>query len=219
MKNNIISMHNDLATSRYIFTLSEQRLIYLAISTIHPDDLATEEAKTSIITITSYAESFNLSRDRAVKDIKNAGLTLLERHITVGNWTFGWVQSIGIFKEDIVIEWTDRIMPYISELRDNFVQMRVEEVAAIPSFPQIRLYHWLMTEYRYNPRKRSYEIRLEDVEKMLDLPESYKAYGNLKSRLLKPFVGRVNRGGVVKVRLVEVKEGRKVVGFRVLIRG
>ena len=101
--------------------------------------------------------------------------------------------------------FNERIVPFLSELRKNFTQFNIEDVAGFSSSYSMRLYQAMMQFKSTGYRK----IKLTDLRYMLALGDKYEATKDLKVRVIDTAVNEINEKSPYKVTYKMLKTGRK----------
>lgn len=86
------------------------------------------------------------------------------------------------------VVFSKEIIPYISQLKKAFTQLKLEDLAGFSSFYGFRIY-MMMMQWREN----GYVIiKLDDFRKSLDLVDKYGAMADLKKRVLDTAIKEIN---------------------------
>ncbi|MBK3394529.1 replication initiation protein [Psychrobacter sp. M9-54-1] len=101
--------------------------------------------------------------------------------------------------------FNERIVPFLSELRKNFTQFNIEDVAGFSSSYSMRLYQAMMQFKSTGYRK----IKLVDLRYMLALGDKYKATKDLKVRVIDTAINEINDKSPYTVKYEMLKTGRK----------
>ena len=101
--------------------------------------------------------------------------------------------------------FNERIVPFLSELRKNFTQFNIEDVAGFSSSYSMRIYQAMMQFKSTGYRK----IKLTDLRYMLALGDKYEATKDLKVRVIDTAVNEINEKSPYKVTYKMLKTGRK----------
>ena len=80
------------------------------------------------------------------------------------------------------------IIPYISELRQHFTQLKLDEMAGFSSFYSFRIY-MMMMQWR---QSGLVICILADFREMLDLTDKYEAVKDLRKRVLEVAIDEIN---------------------------
>lgn len=103
------------------------------------------------------------------------------------------------------------IIPYISELRQHFTQLRLDEMAGFSSFYSFRVYIMMM-QWRDTGMVMS---TLTDFREMLDLTDKYEAVKDLRKRVLDVAVDEINEKSLYKASYsLTDKNGKSGKGFK-----
>lgn len=201
----------------YSLGLAEHRLMLSCISQI---DRRMPVPDVFRITAKDYAHDWPESRSNVYRELESAANTLYERDIKLnepdknGRQRLRWVQSVSFFDKEGIVElrFSDAIRPFLGELKDNYVQFRMNEISGFKSKYSIRLFELLM-QFKKNG---FYIISTEDFIKALSLEghKSYQRYSQLKQKILTVAIDEINKKSGWQVDLVEVKKGRTVTSLR-----
>lgn len=101
--------------------------------------------------------------------------------------------------------FNERIIPFLSELRKNFTQFNIEDVAGFSSSYSMRMYQAMMQFKSTGYRK----IKLTDLRYMLALGNKYEATKDLKVRVIDTAVNEINDKSPYEVKYKMLKTGRK----------
>ena len=101
--------------------------------------------------------------------------------------------------------FNERIVPFLSELRKNFTQFSIEDVAGFSSSYSMRIYQTMMQFKSTGYRK----IKLADLRYMLALGNKYKATKDLKVRVIQTAIDEINDKSPYTVKYEMIKTGRK----------
>ena len=101
--------------------------------------------------------------------------------------------------------FNERIVPFLSELRKNFTQFNIEDVAGFSCSYSMRIYQAMMQFKSTGYRK----IKLTDLRYMLALGDKYEATKDLKVRVIDTAVNEINEKSPYKVTYKMLKTGRK----------
>jgi plasmid replication initiation protein len=113
----------------------------------------------------------------------------------------------GRHSDDIVarVVFDSRILPLLSELKSNFTQFLIDDVAGFSSVYSFRFYQMMMQF-----RSTGYcKISLDDLRYSLALFDKYQATKDLKKRVIDTAVNEINEKTPYKVSYELIKSGRK----------
>ena len=97
------------------------------------------------------------------------------------------------------------IIPYISQLREQFTQLMLDEVVDFGSFYSYRVY-LMMMQFRSTG---ICTIKINDLREALDLKDKYEATKDLKVRVIDTAVDEINEKSPFNVTYEMTKTGRK----------
>ena len=114
---------------------------------------------------------------------------------------------VGRHSDDIVarVVFDSRILPLLSELKSNFTQFLIDDVAGFSSVYSFRFYQMMMQF-----KSTGYcKISLDDLRFSLALFDKYQATKDLKKRVIDTAVNEINEKTPYKVSYELLKSGRK----------
>ena len=200
MENNLVYKSNALIEASYSLTLNEQRLLLACISQIESDK-PLDSTKPFILTVEQARDLFYSSseRDNAYRDLVQACDRLFERDVTLRNedephkrLRTRFVQTVSFDdkKQEATLFFAIGILPYVSQLKDNFTRYRVENMVQLTSIHAIRIYELIVMWWGQNQSYR--EIEIDVFKEMLGLGLKYKQASDLNDRVLKPSIEQIN---------------------------
>lgn len=109
--------------------------------------------------------------------------------------------------DDIVVRivFDEHIVPLLSDLKENFTQFLLEDIAEFGSIYSFRIYQ-LMMRYKESGWVK---IKLDDLRYMLALKDKYEATKDLKVRVIETAITEINEKTSYKVSYELEKTGRK----------
>ncbi len=97
------------------------------------------------------------------------------------------------------------MIPYISQLKQQFTKLNLEDLFGFSSFYSYRIYLMMMQF-----KSTGYcKIHLEELRKALDLQDKYDATKDLKVRVIDTAVNEINEKSPYSVKYELIKTGRK----------
>lgn len=218
-KSQLVRKHNRLINASYILSLSEQRLILMAICNAE----GTKDALTKPITIYArdFANLYSLSLDAAYTALKAAANQLFERKFSwsttkdgktvnhIRRWVFGidYINNEGV----LTIHFSPDVIPYLSELQKEFTSYRIDNIVNLTSAYAIRLYEIIIS---WRNVKSMPMMSIEELRQKLGVADDeYKILSNFKMRVLDFAVKQINDHSDINLSYRQHKQGRKVVGF------
>lgn len=206
---------NALIEASYKLTLQEQRILLMCIGKLNP--LAETPDKTFQLTANEFYSAFpDMGRKHAERHLKEAVERLWDRTISI-SWKSNkeeirWIQRKAKYFDGegkLEISFSDYIMPYLTQLTQQFTAIAVKNVSALKRTYSIRIYELLMQFKKTGDRL----ITVDDFRSMLGLEDKYNEFRALNQLVLKPAVKELNEKSDLIVSIDTVKNGRTVVAL------
>lgn len=213
--NQIVVKHNALVEAKYKLSLYESRLFLTCLSQVNSmGELDTNDI--FIVTVKDVVELCEVSNNTAYRHLKEAadGLMRQQLFINVANKKrqkkINWVSSAEYDERGgaIYIKFTADFIPYISQLRRDFTQYRLENILKFKSVYSIRIYELVV---KWEGKQK--EIALDWLKDKFQIEDKYSKIGDLKKYILDVAVKEINEHSDMKVSYTQVKRGRNIVGF------
>jgi len=175
-----------------------------------------------ILTAKEFSKIFNSDLSNSYKIIHKACKKLMKTSILVEKiekqevWEIN-VCSMAIYNKkqgSITIEFTDRIMPYLAQVKERFVLYNLKEIANFGSLYTTRLYE-LVQEFQETGWMLKSIDQLRDI---FAVGNKFKMYGHFKNKILNHACQEINNNRDMDLRFEEIKEGRKVVAVKFLFK-
>ena len=221
-----VSMSNALARSAQGLTLSEKRVVAMALA--KTDSVPTRDAVNAQfksgwavkITAEEYLNVYDIDARTAYDQLKMAADKLLGRQVktmqqtprglkeTKTNWcgqcTYhhgeGWVE----------IAFTPQIAPHLLGLRSKFVSYKLKQVGALRSIYSWRLFECLQSW----GDKGVWSIDVDKFNHAMEVPESFLVnFGMVRRNVLEPALKELREKDNMLIELELKKAGRKVTGL------
>ena len=218
MNNKVVKSHR-IITALQNLSLTEMRLIQLAIIDAREQEAGLQTNKPLKIHAKRYAEAFDVQIDTAYKILAEAGKTLRSRYFKFINYReneveTNWVQQVEYVKKEARIEiiFTVAVVDEITRLSSHFTQYDLEFIATLNSIYSVRLYElivkWLSARqtdvFDYEILRGQLGIGVNEYQRMTDF----------KKRVLDLAVNEINEKTDIKVSYSQEKNGTKIVGFK-----
>ena len=128
------------------------------------------------------------------------------------------------YNDEVTIRFSPEIMPYLINLKKNFTQHALSDLAELNSKYSIILYRWLSMQYnqyeyysakggRREEQVESYRkptISIKELRTMTDTVKAYKAFRDLDKRVLKEPLEEINEHTSFNVTYDKIKKGRSI---------
>lgn len=186
--NSLIVQHNALVNAQFNMSGMESRIFLSMLAHISRNDT---EFQTCRIEIREILEMNSQNYALVRKSIDTFGGCKL-RIETLGspvrrqpNRTFTVIPLVEFaeYKEGegyVSVQFNNRLMPYLLELRDNFTKAQLSELLKIKGPNSFRIY-WLLREY-VGFGKRT--IPLAELKRILNVTQEYDRFNNFRVRIL-----------------------------------
>lgn len=215
MCNLIAYKSNALIEASYKLTLQEQRLLLMCIGKINPKD--EKPQKTFELTAEEFYLAFpDINRTNTERRLQEAIERLWDRTISI-HWKdekreIRWIQEKAKYftgEGKVEIVFADSIMPYLTQLTQQFTAIAVKNVSALKRTYSIRIYELLMQFKKTGDRL----IKIDDFRSILGIKDKYKEFKILSRDLIKPAIKELNEKSDLIVSVDTVKKGREVVAL------
>lgn len=199
MENNLIYKANALIEASYALSTNEQRLLLACISQIDSSK-PLDANKPFYLTVGQardlfYAES---ERNNAYRDLRAACDRFYERDVKMksedGQWErrtrFVSTVDFDEKKQEAILYFAVGILPYLSQLKENFTKYRVANMVQLTSTHAIRVYELIVMWYSQNQTYK--ELEIDEFKDLLGLGLKYKQTGQLNQFVIEPVVEQIN---------------------------
>lgn len=212
---------NAIVEASYTLSLTEQRILLMAMSMIKKDDKITGKTP-FLISSKDYADIFKVEMTHAYRDLIKAERNLFNRIV----WLYEaddengmeftktrWIQAVTYKKGqgEIVLYFSEKIIPYISGLSSAELTVAyLSEMATLTSFYAIRLYA-ILAQWRSVGRL---SISVNEFRSRLELNGvAYNQISNLKNKVIDVAIKQINERTGMVVNCEYVKTKRTVTGI------
>lgn len=218
-----VTMSNRLARAAQGLSLSEKRIVALALSledSKSPSRLAeasTERGWKTKVKAVDYAKAFNIDTNTAYDQLKGAADKLFERQVTYEDRNsqgkartnkFRWVSLAQYTIGDGLIElnFTPEIAPHLLGLRSHFTSYKLKHAASFESIYAWRLFE-VLESWRSTGR---YTCDIEDFWEAMEAPPSCrKDFKSLRVRVIEPAVAAIQQHAGLKIEWLPIKSGAR----------
>lgn len=202
---------NALIEASYKLTLQEQRLLLACISKINP--LSKNPEKQFQLAANDFYLMFpDMGKANAERHLQDAINRLADRWIFLRNpkeqREIRWIQEKAKYfnrEGKIEIIFSDSIMPYLTQLTQQFTAITVKNVSALKKTYSIRIYE-LLIQFKQTGNRL---IPIEDFRSMLDLDSKYKDFKILNRAVIKPAIKELNEKSDLFITVSILKKGKK----------
>ncbi|MCM2132235.1 replication initiation protein [Larsenimonas rhizosphaerae] len=209
---------NALIKASYRLTPAEQRIMLACIAQVRRDKPITDEVLYDV-TVADYAALVGTGSHSTYKELADAALRLKRREVWIterpnGEGSHeetlitGWVQSIRYRKNEgrIQLRFTKDMLPYLTQLTEQFTRYSLSDVAKLTSSHAMRLYE-LLCQWRDAGHR---EVEIDWLRDAFQLGDKYPVLKDLKRRVIEPAVTQLNEHSPLWVKWEQRKTGRRV---------
>lgn len=173
-----------------------------------------------ILTAKEFSNTFNTDLSNSYKILNNACKKLMKTSVFLEQIDLQEVWEINICsmakynqdKGSIVIEFTDRIMPYLAHVTRKFLLYNLKEIANFKSLYTTRLYE-LIQEFKETGWILKSLLQLKNI---FAIDNKFKLYGHFKHKVLTRACQEINHNYDINLKFEELKNSRKVVAIKFL---
>jgi plasmid replication initiation protein len=216
----LVVKSNTLVEACYRLTMVEQQLLLMAIveARVAAIDFTDLPKKGITIRAADFVAMFGTDSKSAYHQIKSAIDILFERHLTTHDIDpttgfprinkFRWISKASYVDGagNVSIIFTDDVIPYFTNLEEQFTAYRIQQIGNLSSVHAIRIYEFLL-------RFKSTGVRFFEVQKLRDtlgLIDEYPLFANLKAKVLDVAVEQINEHTDLKISYKTRKTGRRI---------
>lgn len=209
---------NNFVQASYSMTLDEMRILSLTLGVFNPKN---PSKRGFDFTVADFCKHFpDVNPDIAYTQVRNAVLKISKRWVTLVDnekelTEVALIHKRSYFKTEgrFYIEFHDELIPYISELHDNYTKYQLVNIGAFSSTHAIRLYE-LCSQYR---DKGWRQTSLDDLKDWLQVSDKYPRYNSFNQRVLTPAIDEINAKSDLLVDVEPIKRGRTIVALKFTI--
>lgn len=217
----LVVKHNALTNASYSLSLTEQRLILLAIVDSRRSGQAITANGPLTISAGDYAQQFGTTRQASYLALQEASEVLFNRYFSYQEIEDGhtknsksrWVSKISYIDDLAQVEliFASEVVPLITELERNFTHYAIEQISELSSAYAVRLYELLIS---WRGAQKTGFIELSELRSRLGVIESeYKRMHHFKARVLNLALSQINEKTDIVAKYKQHKDGRKIKGF------
>lgn len=216
MKDGLVFKSNALIEASYRLSLYEQRIMLACIAQVRRDEPLSDQ-QLYVVSAQQIADMTGTKLGTAYQNLKAASERLFDRRVTLNEAPNGggtkvrltrWVQEI-VYQESmgsISMRFSTPMIPYLSQLTEQFTRYALSDVAKMTSAYAIRLYE-LLVQWRSIGRR---EVEIEWLREAMQLETRYSNIRDLKRWVLEPAILQINEHSPMIVTWDQRKTGRKV---------
>lgn len=225
--------HNSLITSIAKMDKTSLKMFELAVSLIDTDNPPKDQtvylSKQEMFSFFSVDDSNKHSRFKeAIEKMQKQAFFQIKKEQDKG---FKFVGIVPIpyvewtdYHDEVTIRFSPEIMPYLINLKTNFTQHALSDIAELNSKYAIILYRWLSMNYnqyehysvkggRREEQVESYRnpiITIRELRDTTDTVSEYKKFTDFERRVLKDPIKEITNHTSFNVTYEKVKKGRSI---------
>lgn len=225
--------HNSLITSIAKMDKTPLKMFELAVSLIDTDNPPQNQtvylSKQEMFAFFKVNDNDKNSRfKQAIEKMQKQAFFQIKKEQDKG---FKFVSIVPIpyvewtdYSDEVKIEFHREIMPYLINLKTNFTQHALSDIAELNSKYAIILYRWLSMNYnqydhyrvkggRREEQVESYrnpKIGIRELREMTDTVNEYQRFDRFESYILKNSLKEINAHTTFNVTHEKVKKGRSI---------
>lgn len=217
MDSALIYKSNALIEASYRLSVYEQRIILGCIAQVRRDEPLTDQ-RLYTVSAQQIADMTGTQLGTAYQNLKAASERLFRREVTLHEAPNGqggakvrltrWVQEV-VYQKDlgtIALRFSQPMVPYLSQLTEQFTRYALTDIARMDSAHAIRLYE-LLCQWRDAGQR---EVSIEWLRNAFQLGDKYPAIKDFKKRVIQPSIEQINEHSPLWVKWDQRKTGRRV---------
>lgn len=217
MNTSLVYKSNALIEASYRLSVYEQRIILGCIAQVRRDAPLTDQHLYTV-TAQEVADLAGIGVKTAYRDLKAAAERLFRREVTLHEAPNGkggakvrltrWVQEV-VYQEDqgtVALRFSQPMVPYLSQLTEQFTRYALADVAHMDSAYGIRLYE-LLCQWREAGQR---EVEMDWLRDAFQLEGRYGRLADFKRWVIEPAVEQINKHSSLWVKWEQRKAGRRV---------
>lgn len=217
MNTPLVYKSNALIEASYRLSVYEQRILLGCISQVRRDAPLTDQALYTV-SAQQIADMTGTKLGTAYQNLKSAAERLYRREVTLHEAPNGtgraktrltrWVQTVEYQEAEgmVALRFGTDMVPYLSQLTEQFTRYALADVAKMDSAYGIRLYE-LLCQWRGAGRR---EVEMDWLRGAFQLEGRYGRLADFKRWVIEPAVEQVNEHSPMWVKWAQRKTGRRV---------
>lgn len=225
--------HNSLITSIAKMDKTPLKMFELAVSCINteepPKDHTIYLSKNELFAFFKVSDNDKHSRfKQAVENMQKQAFFKIKEKKEHG-FEFENIVPIPYVKwtdyhDEVTVRFSPEIMPYLINLKQNFTQHALSDLAELNSKYSIILYRWLSMNYNqyehysYKGGRREEQVEayrnpsisIRELREMTDTINDYKRFTHFETRVLKEPLEEINEHTSLNVTYDKIKKGRSI---------
>lgn len=232
--------HNSLITSIAKMDKTPLKMFELAVSCINteepPKDNTVYLSKTELFAFFKVSDNDKHTRFKeAVEKMQKQAFFQIKEEKGRG---FKFINIVPIpyvewtdYNDEVMIQFSEKIVPYLINLKKNFTQHALSDIAELNSKYSIILYRWLSMNYnqyehysnkggRRIEQVKEYQnpkISMRELREMTDTIDSYSQFTRFNYYILNNSIQEINTHTTFNVTYEKIKKGRSIESIQFFI--
>jgi len=196
--------------------LPEQRVLLSCLSQVDSRRKLDSETRFEI-TASGISDLMGIPLNQSYNILLSAAEQLAERWVTIDDpdpkspWEkikCRWVESIAYNrgKAKIGLTFGITILPYLTQLTEQFTKYKIKYISKMTSVYPIRLYE-LLVQWQSTGEK---ELEVSHFKSLMGVDDKYSEFRYLKKRVILPAIEQINEYSNLWVEFILKKTGRKI---------
>ena len=235
VENKKIVQHNDLITSVAKMDKMPLKFFELAVASLDikniPDDRTVHVSKELLFSFFDVKSENKHTRfkEAILKVHEQAIFSMQEMNKRKGKYEYKIISPLeqtswNDYEDSVSFKFTESILPYLVELKENFTQYLLSDIAKLNSKYSIIIYKWLSMNfnqyeyYRHTNSRREIQlekyrnpiITIKELRRLSNTENEYGKFFNFETRILKTAEKEINQCTTLNMSYEKIKKGRSI---------
>lgn len=239
--NNGVVYSNNLIRSMWQMTATNIKIFDMAVSCLDTrtrtkDQRTVSVSKRDIIALmnvskasgrsTAFKEQIQSIQNAKILIAKNDAMTKFDSVVLVPKISWGTKDD----DDEVLIQFHEDVMPFLVELRDNFVHIKLEEMRGLHGKYALILHRLLVSNFKekrahyiglpYNKKKgMTFIIEVKELRRITDTLKEYSLFADFEKWVIKKAVDEINHAFTsIVIKYDKIKAGRAIQEIRFHVR-
>ena len=115
------------------------------------------------------------------------------------------------YTEEVKVRFSDELMPYLTNLKENFLQYEVENLKCFDSKYGLILYEYLLSKKRCNPNINLFKLSIENLRELTGTTNKYSDFRNFEKKVLITALNDINNNNLeITFTYEKIKKGKSI---------
>lgn len=209
----VVRKSNKIVEAKYRLNLREQKFILYMVSMLDTRDA---DFRYQRVKISDFEGVLNLDGKKwgsIYQVVKEITESLNDKPLTINKedgkkLIINWIASAEIEPGSGVIEFefSDKLKPYLLQLREHFTQYELKNILQLKSSFSIRMYE-ILKAHEY---QRKVTFKVEELKQLLGVDDKYDVYYDFKKRVLNTAQKELKEKSDIFFKFKEKRQERKI---------